>query len=179
MSCKSSICRASSRRFALFVLKCSDWIDAIVVDRMRFIIAAAGCFWYGYSLTGRPKCSVFSLIITSTRWFEYVKLFASPRARPCVKRPQVYLLYMIQREYPMNNGFSTGEEDSRGNSDQICCLVDDNERCRRPAGNAAYSKRIQKTVAQRRLKLNIDPQVCIMCQTSFNSIGTPFTQIYS
>lgn len=62
----------------------------------------------------------------------------------------------------MNNGFSTGEEDSRGNSDQICCLVDDGERCRRPAGNAAYSKRIQKTVAQRRLKLNIDPQVGIL-----------------
>lgn len=59
----------------------------------------------------------------------------------------------------MNNGFSTGEEDSRGNSDQICCLVDDSDRCRRPAGNASYSKRIQKTVAQRRLKLNIDPQV--------------------
>lgn len=69
---------------------------------------------------------------------------------------------MIQREYPMNNGFSTGEEDSRGNSDQICCLVDDGERCRRPAGNAAYSKRIQNTVAQRRLKLNIDPQVGIL-----------------
>lgn len=66
---------------------------------------------------------------------------------------------MIQREYQMNNGFSTGEEDSRGNSDQICCLVDDSERCRRPAGNAAYSKRIQKTVMQRKLKLNIDPQV--------------------
>lgn len=59
----------------------------------------------------------------------------------------------------MNNGFSTGEEDSRGNSDQICCLMDDGESCRRPAGNASYSKRIQKTVAQRRLKLNIDPQV--------------------
>lgn len=58
----------------------------------------------------------------------------------------------------MNNGFSTGEEDSRGNLDQICCLVDDNERCRQSAGNAAYSKRIQKTVTQRRLKLNIDPQ---------------------
>lgn len=58
----------------------------------------------------------------------------------------------------MNNGFSTGEEDSRGNSDQICCLVDDGERCRRSAGNAAYSKRVQKTLVQRRLKLNIDPQ---------------------
>ncbi|XP_061706371.1 histone deacetylase complex subunit SAP30 homolog isoform X2 [Cydia pomonella] len=65
---------------------------------------------------------------------------------------------MIQREYQMNNGFSTGEEDSRGNSDQICCLVDDSDRCRRSAGNAAYSKRIQKTVTQRRLKLSIDPQ---------------------
>lgn len=69
---------------------------------------------------------------------------------------------MIQREYQMNNGFSTGEEDSRGNSDQICCLVDDGDRCRRPAGNASYSKRIQKTVALRRLKLNIDAQVCTL-----------------
>lgn len=59
----------------------------------------------------------------------------------------------------MNNGFSTGEEDSRGPTDQICCLIDDNERCRNAAGNASYSKRIQKTVTTRRLKLNIDPQV--------------------
>ncbi|XP_075972211.1 SIN3-associated polypeptide 30 isoform X2 [Anticarsia gemmatalis] len=36
--------------------------------------------------------------------------------------------------------------------------MDDGESCRRSAGNASYSKRIQKTVAQRRLKLNIDPQ---------------------
>ncbi|XP_044007326.1 histone deacetylase complex subunit SAP30 homolog isoform X2 [Aphidius gifuensis] len=54
------------------------------------------------------------------------------------------------------NGFSTGEEDSRGAADQVCCLVDDGERCLRAAGNASYSKRIQKTVTQRRLKLNID-----------------------
>lgn len=59
----------------------------------------------------------------------------------------------------MNNGFSTGEEDSRGPTDQICCLIDDGDRCRNPAGNASYSKRIQKTVAQRRLKLSIDPNV--------------------
>lgn len=57
------------------------------------------------------------------------------------------------------NGFSTGEEDSRGASDQICCLVDEGERCSRPAGNASYSKRIQKTVTQRRLKLNLDHMV--------------------
>lgn len=59
----------------------------------------------------------------------------------------------------MNNGFSTGEEDSRGPTDQVCCLIDENERCRNAAGNASYSKRIQKTVTTRRLKLNIDPQV--------------------
>lgn len=59
----------------------------------------------------------------------------------------------------MNNGFSTGEEDSRGPTDQICCLIDDGEMCRNAAGNASYGKRIQKTVTQRRLKLNIDPQV--------------------
>lgn len=58
------------------------------------------------------------------------------------------------------NGFSTGEEDSRGPTDQICCLIDDNERCRNAAGNASYSKRIQKTVTQRRLKLSIDSTVC-------------------
>lgn len=63
------------------------------------------------------------------------------------------------------NGFSTGEEDSRGAADQICCLVDESERCSRPAGNASYSKRIQKTVTQRRLKLNLDHMVSITWQT--------------
>lgn len=58
----------------------------------------------------------------------------------------------------MNNGFSTGEEDSRGgHTDQTCCLIDENERCSRPAGNASYSKRIQKTVKDKRLKLCSDP----------------------
>lgn len=58
-----------------------------------------------------------------------------------------------------NGGFSSAEEDSRGPTDQICCLIDDNVRCKNAAGNASYSKRIQKTVTSRRLKLNIDPQV--------------------
>ncbi|XP_014211113.1 histone deacetylase complex subunit SAP30 homolog [Copidosoma floridanum] len=58
----------------------------------------------------------------------------------------------------MNNGFSTGEEDSRGAADQVCCLFDDGTRCTRSAGNASYSKRIQKTVTGRRLKLNLDTQ---------------------
>ncbi|XP_023014212.1 SIN3-associated polypeptide 30 [Leptinotarsa decemlineata] len=54
------------------------------------------------------------------------------------------------------NGFSTGEEDSRDPSDQICCLIENGDRCSKPAGNASYSKRIQKTVTQRRLNLGID-----------------------
>lgn len=65
----------------------------------------------------------------------------------------------IKRILAKMNGFSTGEEDSRGPTDQICCLIDDNERCKNSAGNASYSKRIQKTVTTRRLKLSIDPQV--------------------
>lgn len=64
------------------------------------------------------------------------------------------------------NGFSTGEEDSRGAADQICCLVDEGERCTRPAGNASYSKRIQKTVTQRRLKLNLDQVVRLTTKTT-------------
>lgn len=54
------------------------------------------------------------------------------------------------------NGFST-EDETLLHSIQMCCLLDVGERCSRPAGNASYSKRIQKTVAQRKLKLNIDP----------------------
>ncbi|XP_063222963.1 histone deacetylase complex subunit SAP30 homolog isoform X2 [Bacillus rossius redtenbacheri] len=50
----------------------------------------------------------------------------------------------------------TGEEDSIGPTDHKCCLVDDGERCHRPAGNASYSQRIRKTVTQRRLKLHLD-----------------------
>lgn len=37
-----------------------------------------------------------------------------------------------------------------------CCLMDNGQRCTRTAGNASYSKRIEKTVAQRKLHLSID-----------------------
>lgn len=43
----------------------------------------------------------------------------------------------------MNNGYSSDE----------CCLIEEGVRCRQPAGYASYNARIQKTVAQRRLKL--------------------------
>lgn len=57
------------------------------------------------------------------------------------------------------NGFSTEDDNRGGGHDQICCLMESNTRCSRPAGNASYSKRIQKTVQQRKLKLNIDHSV--------------------
>ena len=61
------------------------------------------------------------------------------------------------------NGYG---DEVRGH-DQICCLVDDGKRCARRAGNASYSKRIQKTVQQRRLKLNIDHSVSTMYYICF------------
>ncbi|CAH1777142.1 unnamed protein product [Owenia fusiformis] len=54
----------------------------------------------------------------------------------------------------MSNGVNGLGE--RGGYGQVCCLLDNHIRCRRTAGNASYSKRIQKTVQQRKLKLNID-----------------------
>ncbi|XP_044517703.1 histone deacetylase complex subunit SAP30L isoform X3 [Gracilinanus agilis] len=72
------------------------------------------------------------------------------------------------------NGFST-EEDSREGPPapapapapaaapapapgygQSCCLIEDGERCVRPAGNASFSKRIQKSISQKKLRLDID-----------------------
>ncbi|KAL4230798.1 hypothetical protein ACF0H5_011173 [Mactra antiquata] len=57
------------------------------------------------------------------------------------------------------NGFSTEEETRGTGHNQICCLIDGSYRCGRPAGNASYSKRIQKTVQQRRLRLIRDDSV--------------------
>lgn len=39
---------------------------------------------------------------------------------------------------------------------QTCCLSDNGVKCPRPAGNASYSKRIQKMVAQKKLNLVVD-----------------------
>ena len=45
-----------------------------------------------------------------------------------------------------------------GSSNQYCCLSENGRPCNRPASNASYSKRIQGTVAQRKLKLQLDPK---------------------
>lgn len=47
----------------------------------------------------------------------------------------------------MINGYSSEDE---------CCLIEDGLRCKQRAGYASYNARIQKTVAQRRLKLTAD-----------------------
>ncbi|XP_045202896.1 histone deacetylase complex subunit SAP30L-like [Mercenaria mercenaria] len=57
------------------------------------------------------------------------------------------------------NGLSAEEETRGTGHNQICCLIDGAYRCSRPAGNASYSKRIQKTVQQRRLRLIRDDSV--------------------
>lgn len=57
------------------------------------------------------------------------------------------------------NGYRSEQEEHSATSAQICCLVEDIERCKRQAGNASYSKRIQKTVQQRKLKLSLDTNV--------------------
>lgn len=51
--------------------------------------------------------------------------------------------------------------DLEGRSDEyrICCLIDDGTRCHRQASNASYSKRIQRTVSQRHLKLTRESHV--------------------
>jgi len=56
-------------------------------------------------------------------------------------------------------------EDSRpadldgATTEQLCCLIDDGRPCMRPAGNASYGKKIQKTVQQRKLKLELNDKV--------------------
>lgn len=75
--------------------------------------------------------------------------------------------------YGEMNGFST-EEDSREGPPaapaaapgygQSCCLIADGERCVRPAGNASFSKRVQKSISQKKLKLDIDKSVSLGAQ---------------
>ena len=47
---------------------------------------------------------------------------------------------------------------SVGVTTQYCCLLENSRPCNRPASNASYSKRIQGTVTQRKLKLQLDPK---------------------
>lgn len=76
------------------------------------------------------------------------------------------------------NGFST-EEDSHDGPPappfygQSCCLIEDGERCGRSAGNASFSKRIQKSISQKKLKLDIDKSVSVsvVCESGGGVFG--------
>lgn len=55
------------------------------------------------------------------------------------------------------NGFAEEDTMSSSRSSELqCCLLDNGKRCTRVAGNASYNKRIQKTVFQKKLKLQMD-----------------------
>ena len=54
---------------------------------------------------------------------------------------------------------SNSDLDGRSDEYRICCLIDDGIRCHRQASNASYSKRIQRTVSQRHLKLTRNSHV--------------------
>ncbi len=77
------------------------------------------------------------------------------------------------------NGFST-EEDSHDGPPappfygQSCCLIEDGERCGRSAGNASFSKRIQKSISQKKLKLDIDKSVSKVTRQCFPVNDTYF-----
>lgn len=55
-----------------------------------------------------------------------------------------------------NNSSNTTTNTSTNSNQSICCLIEDGHRCQRIAGNASYSKRIEKQVTQRKLRLTVD-----------------------
>ena len=103
---------------------------------------------------------------------------------PDVKRePELPNMAPIKTE--RLNGFAEDESWSSKGNDLQCCLIDNGKRwviscspnskwilqiighfeifrCTRPAGNASYNKRIQKTVAQKKLKLHMDETVSFL-----------------
>jgi histone deacetylase complex subunit SAP30 len=52
------------------------------------------------------------------------------------------------------NGIDSSEDEKMEN--EICCLIDDGIKCKNAAGNASFSKRIQKGISQRKMKLMLD-----------------------
>lgn len=73
------------------------------------------------------------------------------------------------------NGLGVLDESQRldiPSMNQTCCLVDGGMRCKRLAGNASYSKRVQRTVQQKHLKLVADPEAkhMFICDSHKNTI---------
>ncbi|KAG5666573.1 hypothetical protein PVAND_014591 [Polypedilum vanderplanki] len=53
------------------------------------------------------------------------------------------------------NGIDSSDENEKMEN-EVCCLIDDGTKCTRVAGNASFSKRIQKGISQRKMKLSLD-----------------------
>lgn len=53
------------------------------------------------------------------------------------------------------NGIDSSDENEKMEN-EVCCLIDDGVKCNRIAGNASFSKRIQKGISQRKMKLSLD-----------------------
>ena len=114
--------------------------------------------------------------------FEYFSMtsFNSLNVPDVKREPELPNMAPIKTE--RLNGFAEEESWSSKGNDLQCCLIDNGKRwvisclpnskwilqiighfeifrCTRPAGNASYNKRIQKTVAQKKLKLHMDETV--------------------
>ncbi|XP_070507840.1 histone deacetylase complex subunit SAP30 homolog [Chironomus tepperi] len=53
------------------------------------------------------------------------------------------------------NGIDSSDDNEKMEN-EVCCLIDDGVKCNRIAGNASFSKRIQKGISQRKMKLSLD-----------------------
>ncbi|MGH0152615.1 UNVERIFIED_CONTAM: hypothetical protein FKN15_023019 [Acipenser sinensis] len=56
-------------------------------------------------------------------------------------------------------GYTEGERVGgvvAGPSLELCCLEEEGERCNKPKGNASFSKRIQKSISQKKINLAVD-----------------------
>jgi len=71
-----------------------------------------------------------------------------------------------------------GNAQNRPKSEPNCCLLENGKRCTKPASNASYSKRIQGTVAQKKLRLAMDAgaQHIYICEHHKNVIQTVRTK---
>ncbi len=62
-----------------------------------------------------------------------------------------------------SNSLRENEKDGARNSgEQICCLLENRERCRKQAGNASFNFRVKKLVKQRKLGLAFAQDVSIL-----------------
>lgn len=62
-------------------------------------------------------------------------------------------------------------------SDQTCCLVENNERCKKQSGNASFNFRVQKLVEQRKLKFSLDSNVSKFALIQFFS--NPYVMLHN